>query len=61
MLLKKSMPIKRNSLCPCKSGKKLKHCCIDSVKGFSAAINAGVDRDTIMARHMSGEPLIKEG
>ncbi len=59
MLLKKSIPIKRNQPCPCKSGKKLKHCCIRVVKDVCKAVNAGVSQETITTRQLFKEPLIQ--
>lgn len=60
MLLKKSIPIKRNAPCPCGSRRKLKHCCIRVVKEVSAAVNAGVSQETIMTRQLFQEPLLQE-
>ena len=45
---------KRNQKCPCGSGKKLKHCCINQVKEMQAAVNAGVDPRTILVNRILG-------
>ncbi len=59
MLLKKSIPVRRNRPCLCGSGKKLKHCCIRVIREVRDAVEAGVSQDTILARQLFKEPLIQ--
>jgi len=61
MHLNKTIPVKRNKPCPCGSGKKLKHCCINVVKEVRLAIEAGVSQDAIFTRQLFKQPLIQEG
>jgi len=44
----KSYKRKRNEKCPCGSGKKLKHCCLEAVKRVEAGVEAGKSREQIM-------------
>ena len=44
----KSQKKRRNEKCPCGSGKKLKHCCLEKVKRIEAKVKAGMSRDEIM-------------
>lgn len=39
---------RRNAKCPCKSGKKLKHCCLEKVKRIEAGVAAGKSRAQIL-------------
>ncbi len=57
--LKKMPPIRRNTLCPCGSGRKLKRCCIQMARDFRNALEAGVSPDTIRTRHSFKQPLIQ--
>ena len=60
MLLKKIIPINRNKPCPCKSGKKLKHCCIRVFREVRTAVHKGVSGETIMVRQLFKEPIVQE-
>lgn len=44
----KSQKHKRNDPCPCKSGKKLKHCCLEKVKRIQAGVDVGKSQAQIM-------------
>jgi len=52
----KSLKVKRNDPCPCRSGKKLKNCCLRKVREFQVAIEAGLDPQTIVVNRILGEP-----
>ncbi len=47
---------KRNSKCPCGSGKKLKNCCIAKIKELQAAMDVGLDPQTILVNDILGIP-----
>lgn len=47
-----SHKIKRNELCPCGSGKKLKRCCLAKVRRVQAGVEAGKSRDEILCEEM---------
>lgn len=51
----KSNKIKRNSKCPCGSGKKLKHCCLGKVREFQWAEQAGLTAQTIIVDRIFGD------
>lgn len=55
-------PIKRNTKCPCGSGKKVKHCCMEDIQAMEVMHEAGMDQGQIkVARllgHMPGEPPV---
>jgi hypothetical protein len=50
----KSQKKRRNQPCPCKSGKKLKHCCLERVKRIEAKVAAGKSRAQIMNEELFG-------
>ena len=43
-----SYKTKRNSKCPCGSGKKLKNCCLDKVKRLRRGLEAGKSKEQMM-------------
>jgi hypothetical protein len=44
----RSQKKKRNEKCPCGSGKKLKHCCLEKLQRVEAAVEAGKTREQII-------------
>jgi len=44
----RSQKKRRNEKCPCGSGKKLKHCCLEKVQRIEAGIADGKTRAQIM-------------
>jgi len=50
----KSNKTRRNSPCPCGSGKKLKRCCLNKVKEFQWAADAGLSSSTIIVDRVFG-------
>jgi uncharacterized protein YecA (UPF0149 family) len=52
----KETKYKRNAKCPCGSGKKLKHCCIDKVKAMQTAVDNRLDPQTILVNQILGPP-----
>jgi len=50
----KSHKHKRNSPCPCKSGKKLKDCCLPKIKRIQAGIAAGKSQARILNEELFG-------
>jgi len=51
----KSNKIRRNSPCPCGSGKKLKRCCLGKVRKFQWATDVGLTSATIIVDRVFGE------
>jgi len=52
----KETKYKRNDKCPCGSGKKLKHCCIEKIKELQAAMDAGRNPQSILVNDILGPP-----
>lgn len=52
-----STRIKRNAPCPCGSGKKIKHCCIQQIKELQQAANAGISPVTVEAARILQEKV----
>lgn len=50
----RSQKKRRNEKCPCGSGKKLKHCCLEKVKRVEAGIAAGKSRAEISNEELFG-------
>ncbi len=44
----RSQKKQRNGKCPCGSGKKLKHCCLEKIKRVEAGIAAGKTQAQVM-------------
>ena len=50
----KSHKVKRNSPCPCGSGKKLKRCCLGKVRKFQWAEQAGLTTQAVIVDRVFG-------